>query len=60
VQQAIGQIQNVAGQVGDLKRLFSYHTAAGVKGEAHIQPLLDDVLPVGAYEANECRSRVYE
>ena len=52
VQQAIGQVQNVAGQVGDLKRLFSNVKARGGWGEAHIQALLDDVLPAGAYEAN--------
>jgi DNA recombination protein RmuC len=52
VQQAIGQVQNVAGQVGDLKRLFSNVKSRGGWGEAHIQALLDDVLPVGAYEAN--------
>jgi DNA recombination protein RmuC len=52
VQQAIGQVQNVAGQVGDLKRLFSNVKSRGGWGEAHVQALLDDVLPAGAYEAN--------
>jgi DNA recombination protein RmuC len=52
VQQAIGQVQNVAGQVGDLKRLFSNVKSRGGWAEAHIQALLDDVLPVGAYETN--------
>ena len=52
VQQAIGQVQSVAGQVGDLKRLFSNVKSRGGWGEAHLQALLDDVLPAGAYEAN--------
>jgi DNA recombination protein RmuC len=52
VQQAIGQVQNVTGQIGDLKRLFSNVKARGGWGEAHIQALLDDVLPPGAYETN--------
>jgi DNA recombination protein RmuC len=52
VQQAIGQVQHVATQVGDLKRLFSNVKSRGGWGEAHIQALLDDVLPVGAYEGN--------
>jgi DNA recombination protein RmuC len=52
VQQAIGQVQTVAGQVGDLKRLFSNVKSRGGWGEAHIQALLDDVLPAGAYESN--------
>lgn len=52
VQQAIGQVQNVSGQIGDLKRLFSNVKSRGGWGEAHLQALLDDVLPVGAYEAN--------
>jgi DNA recombination protein RmuC len=50
VQQAIGQVQGVAGQIGDLKRLFSNVKSRGGWGEAHLQALLDDVLPVGAYE----------
>lgn len=52
VQQAIGQVKDVAGQVGDLKRLFSNVKSRGGWGEAHIQALLDDVLPVGSYESN--------
>src|SRR3954451_577880 len=52
VQQAIGQVKDVTGQIGDLKRLFSNVKARGGWGEAHIQALLDDVLPPGAYETN--------
>jgi DNA recombination protein RmuC len=52
VQQAIGQVQSVTGQIGDLKRLFSNVKARGGWGEAHLQALLDDVLPPGSYETN--------
>ena len=52
VQQAIGQVQSVSGQIGDLKRLFSNVKSRGGWGEAHLQALLDDVLPPGAYECN--------
>jgi DNA recombination protein RmuC len=52
VQQAIGQVRDVTGQIGNLQRLFSNVKARGGWGEAHIQALLDDVLPPGAYETN--------
>lgn len=52
VQQAIGQVQSVAGQVGDLKRLFSNVKARGGWGEAQAEAMLQDMLPVGAYEKN--------
>src|SRR6202049_4068745 len=52
VQQAIGQVKDVTGQIGDLKRLFSNVKARGGWGEAHLQALLDDVLPPGSYETN--------
>jgi DNA recombination protein RmuC len=52
VQQAIGQVRDVAGQVGDLKRLFSNVKSRGGWAEEHIRALLDDILPVGAYETN--------
>lgn len=52
VQQAIGQVRDVTGQIGNLQRLFSNVKARGGWGEAHIQALLDDVLPPGAYATN--------
>lgn len=52
VQQAIGQVQSVAGQVGDLKRLFSNVKSRGGWGEAQAEAMLQDMLPVGAYEKN--------
>jgi DNA recombination protein RmuC len=52
VQQAIGQVQNVAGEVGDLKRLFSNVKSRGGWGEAQLEAMLTDILPVGAFEKN--------
>ncbi len=52
VQQAIGQVQTVAGEVGDLKRLFSNVKSRGGWGEAQLEALLTDILPVGAFEKN--------
>ena len=52
VQQAIGQVQSVAGEVGDLKRLFSNVKSRGGWGEAQLEAMLADILPVGAFEKN--------
>lgn len=50
--QAIGQVQAVAGEVGDLKRLFSNVKVRGGWGEAQILNVLEDMLPTGAYASN--------
>jgi DNA recombination protein RmuC len=52
VQQAIGQVQSVAGEVGDLKRLFSNVKSRGGWGEAQLEAMLTDILPTGAFEKN--------
>lgn len=52
VQQAVGEVKTVAGQVGDLKRLFSNVKSRGGWGEAQVKATLDDVLPPGSYETN--------
>ncbi len=52
VQQAIGQVQSVAGEVGDLKRLFSNVKSRGGWGEAQLEAMLTDILPLGAFEKN--------
>lgn len=52
VQQAIGQVQTVAGEVGDLKRLFSNVKSRGGWGEAQLEAMLTDILPDGAFEKN--------
>jgi DNA recombination protein RmuC len=50
--QAIGQVQAVAGEVGDLKRLFANVKVRGGWGEAQIQQVLNDMLPEGSYATN--------
>jgi len=52
VQQAVGEVKTVAGQVGDLKRLFSNVKSRGGWGEAQVKATLDDILPPGSYETN--------
>lgn len=52
VQQAVGEVKTVAGQVGDLKRLFSNVKSRGGWGEAQVKATLDDLLPPGSYETN--------
>ena len=52
VQKAMGDVQAVTAQIGDIKRLFSNVKTRGGWGEAQLRAMLDDVLPPGAYEAN--------
>ncbi len=52
VQQAVGEVKTVAGQVGDLKRLFTNVKSRGGWGEAQVKATLDDILPPGSYEMN--------
>ena len=52
IQQMMGNVQSVATQVGDLKRLFGNIKTRGGWGEAQLKAMLDDFLPVGAYETN--------
>jgi DNA recombination protein RmuC len=54
VQQAVGEVKTVAGQVGDLKRLFSNVKSRGGWGEAQVKATLDDILPPNSYEVNKC------
>lgn len=51
VQKAVGDVQAVAAQVGDLKRVFANVKTRGGWGEAHLRALLDDMLPE-AYDTN--------
>jgi DNA recombination protein RmuC len=53
VQQAVGEVKKVAGQVGDLKRMFSNIKSRGGWSEAQVRAALDDVLPPGSYEMNK-------
>ena len=52
VQKAMGDVQAVTVQIGDLKRLFGNVKTRGGWGETQVRAMLDDVLPVGAYETN--------
>ena len=52
VQRAMGDVQAMTAQIGDLRRLFSNVKARGAWGEMHLQMLLEDVLPHGGWVAN--------
>jgi len=52
VQQAMGEVQSAAAQIGDLKRIFSNVKTRGGWGEAQLGALLEQVLPPGAFERN--------
>ena len=56
VQKAMGDVQAVTAQIGDIKRLFSNVKSRGGWGETQVRAMLDDVLPPGAYETN-CKVR---
>jgi DNA recombination protein RmuC len=47
VQQAVGDVQAVAAQIGDLKHMFSNVKTRGGWGETQLRALLDDLLPDG-------------
>ncbi len=51
IQQALGDVQAVAAQVGDLRRVFASPRHRGAWGETQLRAVLDDVLPDG-YIAN--------
>ncbi len=53
VQKAMGDVQAVAAQIGDIKRLFSNVKTRGGWGETQVRAMLDDILPPGAYETNK-------
>ncbi len=52
VQKAMGDVQAVTAQIGDIKRLFSNVKTRGGWGETHVRAMLDDVLPEGSFETN--------
>lgn len=56
VQKAMGEVQAVTNQIGDIKRIFANVKARGGWGEAQLRAMLDDILPPGAYDAN-CKLR---
>jgi DNA recombination protein RmuC len=52
VQKAMGDVQAVTAQIGDIKRLFSNVKTRGGWGETQVKAMLDDVLPPGSYHVN--------
>jgi len=52
VQKAMGDVQAVTAQIGDLKRLFGNVKTRGGWGETQVRAMLEDILPEGAYETN--------
>lgn len=52
VQQAMGEVQSAAAQIGDLKRIFSNVKTRGGWGEAQLGAMLEQILPPGAFERN--------
>jgi DNA recombination protein RmuC len=56
VQKAMGDVQAVTAQIGDIKRLFANVKTRGGWGETQVRAMLDDILPPGEYEAN-CKVR---
>lgn len=56
VQKAMGEVQAVTAEIGDIKRIFANVKTRGGWGETQLRVLLDDLLPAGAYETN-CKIR---
>ncbi|HEY1935804.1 MAG TPA: DNA recombination protein RmuC [Acetobacteraceae bacterium] len=52
VQKAMGDVQAVTAQIGDIKRLFANVKTRGGWGETQVRAMLDDILPPGSYETN--------
>jgi DNA recombination protein RmuC len=56
VQKAMGDVQAVTAQIGDIRRLFANVKTRGGWGETQVRAMLDDILPAGEYETN-CKLR---
>jgi DNA recombination protein RmuC len=52
VQKAMGEVQAVTAEIGDIKRIFANVKTRGGWGETQLRAILDDLLPAGAYDAN--------
>ena len=52
VQKAMGDVQAVTSQIGDIKRLFGNVKTRGGWGETQVKALLEDILPEGSFEVN--------
>ncbi|WP_338147690.1 DNA recombination protein RmuC [Neoroseomonas terrae] len=53
VLKAMTDVQAVTTQIVDIKRLFSNVKTRGGWGEAQLRALIEDILPLGSYEANK-------
>ena len=54
VQQGLGEMKNLAQDVGGLKRVLSNVKLRGGLGEIQLEMLLENILAPGQYEANVC------
>ena len=52
VQKAMGDVQAVTAQIGDLKRIFTNVKTRGAWGEVQLRAMLTDSLPAEAWAAN--------
>ncbi len=52
VHQGLGEMQNLAADVGDLKRVLSNVKARGTFGEVQLGAILEQILTTGQYEKN--------
>lgn len=52
VHRGLGDMQNLASGVGDLKKILSNVKSRGIWGEIHLENLLADILSPGQYEKN--------
>jgi len=52
VHKGLGEMQNLASGVGDLKRLMGNIKSRGILGEVQARNILDDILSPGQYETN--------
>lgn len=57
VYRGIGEMQLLARDVGDLKKVLSNVKSRGVFGEVRLASILEDILPNGQYEANVATKR---
>ena len=56
VQKAMGDVQAVTAQIGDIKRIFSNVKSRGGWAETQLRVLLDDILQPGGYQM-QCKLR---
>ena len=52
LQKAMGDVQAVTTQIGDIKRLFGNVKTRGGWGETQVRSMLDDILPPNSYQQN--------